>query len=143
MVPYITAFLAVICYGAVGPIIKKTCATLPTFLFIGICSLMLAIGSFLALLATEGRAGFFVPDKSKFLGFFAFAAINLVGWALYMYSIKLIPVAQYDMIAGLGILVTAFFASALLNEPIHLRYIPAFIFIMIGLYIALAPEFRR
>jgi drug/metabolite transporter (DMT)-like permease len=143
MVPYITAFFAVVCYGAIGPIIKKTGDSLPTFLFIGICSLMLAAGSFLALLASEGRAGFFVPDRSKLPGFVAFAVINLIGWALYMYSIRLIPVAQYDMIAGLGILVTAFFASALLNEPLHLRYIPAFIFIIIGLYIALAPELRE
>lgn len=143
MLPYLTAFLAVTCYAAAGPIIKKTTGTLPTFLFIGISSVLLAVGSFIALFLTEGRAGFFIPERSKMLGFISFAVINLIGWALYMYSIKLIPVAQYDMMAGLGILLTAFFAAALLNEPIHLRYIPAFIFIMVGLYIAVAPELRK
>jgi drug/metabolite transporter (DMT)-like permease len=143
MLPYLTAFLAVTCYAAAGPIIKKTTGTLPTFLFIGISSVLLAVGSFIALFFTEGRAGFFIPDRSKMLGFVSFAVINLIGWALYMYSIKLIPVAQYDMIAGLGILLTAFFAAVLLNEPIHVRYIPAFIFIMVGLYIAVAPDLRK
>jgi drug/metabolite transporter (DMT)-like permease len=143
MLPYLTAFLAVTCYAAVGPIIKKTTGTLPIFLFIGISSVLLAVGSFIALFVTEGRAGFFIPDRSKTFGFVSFAVINLIGWALYMYSIKLIPVAQYDMIAGLGILITAFFAAALLNEPIHLRYIPALILIMAGLYIAVAPELRK
>jgi len=143
MFPYLTAFLAVTCYAAIGPIIKKTTGTLPIFLFIGISSVLLAVGSFIALFVTEGRSGFFIPDRSKMLGFVSFAVINLIGWALYMYSIKLIPVAQYDMIAGLGILVSAFFAAALLNEPIHVRYIPAFIFIMVGLYIAVAPDLHK
>ncbi len=143
MLPYLTAFLAVTCYAAAGPIIKKTGNDVPTLLLMGITAIMLAVGSFIALFLTEGRAGFFMPERSKFLGLVAFAAVNFIGWVLYMYAIRLIPVAQYDMIAGLGILVTAFFASALLNEPIHLRYIPAFIFIMIGLYIAVGPELRR
>jgi len=143
MLPYVTAFLAVACYAAIGPIIKKTGEGLPTFLFIGIGSLFLAIGSFIALFATEGRTGFFVPDRSKMVGLVTFAAINIVGWALYMHSIRQIPVAQYDMIAGLGILITAFFASMVLNEPIHLRYVPAVALIMIGIYIAVAPELRK
>lgn len=143
MLPYLTAFLAVTCYAAVGPILKKSGDNVPTFLLMGITAILLAIGSFTALFFTEGRAGFFMPERSKMVGFVTFAAINLVGWALYMYSIRLIPVAQYDMIAGLGILVTAFFASWMLNEPIHLRYIPAFIFIMVGLYIAVGPELRK
>jgi drug/metabolite transporter (DMT)-like permease len=142
MFPYFTALLAVICYAAIGPIIKKTGLNLPTFLFIGLASSMLAIGSFVLLFLTEGKAGFFVPERTKLLGFIVFALINLMGWALYMYSIRLIPVAQYDMIAGLGILMTAFFAAALLNEPIHLRYIPAFLLILLGLYIAIGPELR-
>lgn len=143
MLPYLTAFLAVTCYAAVGPIIKKSGDNVPTFLVMGITAILLAIGSFIALFLTEGRAGFFIPERSKMMGFLAFAAINLVGWVLYIYSIRVIPVAQYDMIAGLGILVTAFFASWILNEPIHLRYLPAFIFIMIGLYVAVGPELRK
>lgn len=140
MVPYLTAFISVVCYGAVGPIIKKTGAAMPTFLFIGISSTLLAIGAFVMLLLTEGRAGFLLPGRSKVTGFVLFTVINLVGWVLYMYSIKHIPVAQYDMIAGLGILVTAFFASMILGEPMHLRYIPAAIFILIGLRIAIGPD---
>jgi drug/metabolite transporter (DMT)-like permease len=140
MLPYFTAFIAVVCYGVIGPIIKKTGAAMPTFLFIGISSTMLAVGAFVMLLLTEGRAGFVLPERSKLTGFLVFAVINLVGWVLYMYSIKHIPVAQYDMIAGLGILVTAFFASVILGEPMHLRYLPAAIFILIGLRIAIGPD---
>jgi drug/metabolite transporter (DMT)-like permease len=140
MIPYLAAFLAVICYAAVGPVIKKTGLGLPNFLFIGISSGMLALGAFVLLFLTEGRQGFFLPDRSKIVGFVSFASINLVGWMLYMYSIKLIPVAQYDMIAGLGILFTAVAAAILLNEPMHLRYIPAALFIIIGLYIAIGPD---
>ena len=140
MLPYFTAFIAVVCYGVVGPIIKKTGAAMPTFLFIGISSTMLAVGAFVMLLLTEGRAGFVLPERSKLTGFLVFAVINLVGWVLYMYSIKHIPVAQYDMIAGLGILVTAFFASVILGEPMPLRYLPAAIFILIGLRIAIGPD---
>jgi len=140
MLPYLAALLAVICYAAVGPVIKKTGIDLPNLLFIGISSGMLAIGAFLLLFITEGRGGFFIPDRGKIFGFLAFAAINLAGWILYMYSIKLIPVAQYDMIAGLGILFAAAAAALLLNEPMHLRYIPAALFIIIGLYIAIGPD---
>ena len=140
MLPYFTAFIAVVCYGAVGPIIKKTGAEMPTLLFIGISSTMLAVGAFVMLLLTEGRAAFFLPERSKLARFLIFAVINLVGWVLYMHSIKHIPVAQYDMIAGLGILVTAFFASVILGEPMHLRYLPAAIFILIGLRIAIGPD---
>lgn len=140
MFAYLAAFAAVICYAAVGPMMKKTGLELPTFLFIGISSTLLAIGAFVVLFITEGRAGFFVPERSKLTGFLIFASMNLVGWWLYMFAIKLIPVAHYDMIAGFSILLTAFFASLLLNEPMHLRYFPAAIFIMVGLYIAIGPD---
>jgi drug/metabolite transporter (DMT)-like permease len=142
MFPYFTALIAVICYGAIGPILKKAGLNLPIFLLVGVASTLLAIGAFVILFVTEGRSGFFLPDRSKLGWLSIFAVINLLGWGLYMYSIRSIPVAQYDMIAGLGILVTAFFAALLLNEPLHLRYIPAAVLIMLGLYIAIGPEFR-
>jgi drug/metabolite transporter (DMT)-like permease len=142
MLPYVTAFIAVICYAAIGPVIKKAGLELPTFLVIGISSTMLAIGAFAILFFSQGKAGFIVPSRSDFFGFLAFTCLNLLGWALYMYSIKLIPVAQYDMIAGFGILLTACFAALLLKEPIHFRYLPAAFFILVGLLIAIGPDLR-
>jgi drug/metabolite transporter (DMT)-like permease len=140
MLPYVTALIAVVCYAALGPLLKKVGLELPTFLVIGISSTMLALGAFAIHLCTHGRAGFIVPDRSEFLGFLALTSVNLLGWSLYLYSIKLIPVAQYDMMAGFGIVLTAFFAALLLDEPIHRRYIPASLFIIVGLYIAIAPD---
>ena len=143
MFPYFTAFLAVICYGAIGPLLKKAGLHLPILLLVGIGSSMLAIGAFLALFITGGRAGFFLPDASKLSWIAIYAAVNLVGWYLYMYSIKSIPVAQYEMIAGLGIVVCAILAALILKEPIHPRYIPAIALILLGLYVAIGPELRQ
>jgi drug/metabolite transporter (DMT)-like permease len=140
MLPYFTAFIAVVCYGALGPIIKKTGVAMPPLLFIGISTSLLAIGAFIMLYITDGRAGFYLPERSKLIGFIAFALINLLGFVLYMHAIKHIPVAQYDMIASLGILVTALFAAVMLGEPLHLRYVPAAVFILIGLRIAIGPD---
>jgi drug/metabolite transporter (DMT)-like permease len=140
MIPYLAAFTAVVCYAAIGPVIKKTGLELPIFLFIGISSTLLALAAFFLLFLTQGRAGFVLPSQTQVTGFLTFTAINIVGWWLYMYAIKVIPVAQYDMIAGLSILLTAAFASLIIGEPIHLRYFPAALFIMLGLYIAIGPD---
>jgi drug/metabolite transporter (DMT)-like permease len=142
MLPYVTALIAVICYAAIGPLIKKAGLDLPTFLVVGISSSMIAVGAFCILFLTQGKAGFIVPNRAELLSFSGFTVLNLIGWALYMYSIKQIPVAQYDMIAGFGILLTAYFASLLLREPMHFRYIPAALFKLVGLYIAVGPDLR-
>gem|GEM_PF-1026572 len=142
VLPYLAAFVAVICYAAIGPLMKRSSIEIPTFLFIGLSATMLAIGAFILLFITEGRNAFVVPERSKWVGMVAIVAINLVGWYLYLYSIRAIPVAHYDMIAGLGIVATAVFAALLLGEPIHLRYAPAILLIIAGLYIAIGPDFK-
>jgi drug/metabolite transporter (DMT)-like permease len=140
MLPYVSAFLAVTCYAALGPIIKRLGVDIPAFLFIAIAGAFLCVGGFLAHLLVEGRTGFLLPSVKQLIGFTVFTVVNIIGWWLYLYSIRQIPVAQYDMIAGGGILITAFFAALFVNEPIHVRYIPAAIFIMIGIYVAIGPD---
>ncbi len=140
MLPYVSAFLAVTCYAALGPIIKRLGVDIPGFLFIAFAGVVLSVGGGLAHFLLEGRAGFFLPNMRQLGGFVVFGAVNIIGFWLYISSIKQIPVAQYDMIAGFGILITAFFAALFLNEPIHARYIPAALLIAAGIYIAIGPD---
>lgn len=140
MLPYVSAFLAVTCYAALGPIIKRLGVDIPGFLLITFTGLVLSFGGSLAHLLLEGRAGFFLPNMRQVGGFLVLGAVNILGFWLYISSIKQIPVAQYDMIAGFGILITAFFAAIFLNEQIHARYIPAAILIAAGIYIAIGPD---
>jgi drug/metabolite transporter (DMT)-like permease len=142
VLPYFAAFMAVICYAAIGPLMKRSSIELPSFLFIGLSATMMAIGAFILLFLTEGRHAFVLPERSKCVGMVAIVVINLAGWYLYLFSIRAIPVAHYDMIAGLGIVATAVFAALLLGEPIYLRYAPAILLIIAGLYIAIGPDLR-
>jgi hypothetical protein len=118
MILYGTACIALLCYAGIGPVLKKARLKLPTFLVIGISSLVML-------------------NSPECIGFLGVAYLNLVGWALYLYSIKLIAVVPSDMIAAFSILVTACFPALLLKEPSPLRYHPDALFLPIG------PDLRK
>jgi drug/metabolite transporter (DMT)-like permease len=137
MILYGTACIAVHCYAGIGPVLKKARLELPTFLVIGISSTWVALGAFAMIFSTQARAGLVMPNSPEFIGFLGVAYLNLVGWALYLYSIKLIAVVPSDMIAAFWILVTACFPALLLKEPSPLRYHPDALFLPIG------PDLRK
>lgn len=140
---YIAAIFAVVGYAALGPIAKKI-AVPPSqyYLFISISAGVLACGAAIGhYLSNRGQV---LPSLSsaQWGGLVLFSLVNLIAYRFYLLAVCSIPVAQYDMIAGAGIVLSALFAAALLGEPIHPRYFAAILLILVGIWIAVGPDVR-
>ncbi len=141
MTYYFVAFFAVFLYALHSPIAKSMGLLFSPYYLIGFSSLIICLSAFGLAWITKAE-----PVTSLSLkqmgGIVLFGVCNTVAFVLYLKAITHIPIAHYDMIGALGILMGAIFATLLVGEPFHLRYIPGILLVAVGLYIAIAPSFK-
>ena len=136
--PYLVAIFAVSAYALISPMVKKV-GELPPFSYI-------AISSFILFTVCGAVAYFFEKDKVleaadriNWPWLVAMSATNIIGYIGYLWAINRVPVVHYEMLIFISPIIGGLFAVYLLNEPFHLRYIPALGFMLLGLLIAIKP----
>lgn len=136
---YLFALIAVSCYSFIGPMSKKMGLSNSPYAFLSIYSAVTCICSVILGINSKEQLSFLDLNYLQLLGIVVVALANMIGWVLYLKALGAMPVAYYDMLAGAGIVFTAIFGSLLLGEPLHVRYIPAIILIISGIWIAVRP----
>lgn len=133
---YFFALIAVSCYSFIGPMSKKMRLANSPYLFLSVYSGLTCICSIIMGMNSKEPLSFLSLNHLQLLGIIIIAFANMIGWVLYLKALGSMPVAHYDMIAGAGIVLTALFSSLLLGEPLHMRYIPAILLIISGIWVA-------
>ncbi len=137
-VPYLFAFVAIGCYASLPPLAKKMMlGQVPPFAFIGITMAILSALSFSACFAVEKKFSFQSLGWSEWKGLVFFAFVNFLGFTLYLFAIKNIAVAHYQIIGLITPLIGGLLAYFILREPFYGKYLISILFMGIGLYFAL------
>ena len=131
------AALTVAVYAAMHTI-AKTQAGIPPFAFIAIAMGTVAImGGIASLYMDEGALSGAV--KWSQVGMLVFyAAVNFIGFVLYLYCIARMPVMQYQLISLVGPVFGGLIAFAVLSEPLAPRFLAALPFLGFGVWLALS-----
>lgn len=139
MLPYLVALFAVSSYALLGPIAKKLGTSLPPFAFIASSSLLVFLFSAAISLLTERAVLFETFRRIEWKWLLLFSAINIIGYVGYLWSISRIPVVHYEMFTVICPILAGLFATYLLGEAFHMRYLVGLVFVSIGLFIAIKP----
>jgi len=137
---FLVSLLAVSCYATLPVIAKKINVDIPSFAFIAITMALLSGLSLLASLFYERTFKFWEISASGWLWLGLFSFINFCGFALFLWAISKIPIAEYQLIFLLTPIISGCLAFLILGEAFHIRYLIALAFISAGLFIALKPE---
>ncbi len=135
--PYLIGFAAMSCYAALPAISKKILQDLPPITLIFTCVVFLSLYSGIWMLFYDKGASLSAMKGPTWGGVVILAAVNMGGYFLYMTTIKMIPVTQYQMIYIFSPIIAAFFALLLLGEPFKMRYLAGLAVMGLGLFIAL------
>lgn len=134
---YGVAILAVILYGILPVLAKKSGLQVPPFTFMAIAMATLTIVSITAALLFERD---FLTNRHQLntiLIPLLFGLINFVAFTCMLFALKHIPVAYYQLLMILSPLVAAGTAYLLLGETITVWFAAALPVIFVGLYLAL------
>ncbi len=137
LTPYLIGFAAMSCYAALSSIAKKTLPEIPSLTFVAVTSGLLSLVATCCAFFFDKGFSLTSLKMNTWGGLFVFSAVNFVGFALYMTTIKRIPVAEYQMIYIFSPIIAAFFALLLLGEPFKMRYLAGLAVMGLGLFIAL------
>lgn len=138
ILPYLTAFIAMISYSSLVVIAKKMLPNIPPFAFIMLTMFFLFLFAALASGLYEKSFGSISTfTKHDWIGVIGFAIVNLIAFSTYLWAINYIPVTQYQLIYLVSPLVVAFLAFLFLGEEFHMRYLLSLILISAGIYIAI------
>lgn len=137
---YALAFMAMILYATLTPMAKKLgLEGVPPFLFIAIANVFLFILGCIGYYFFERTGQVFVLKQDHVVFLFVFAAINFVAYALFLYALRDVSVASYQLIELLTPVIGAIVAFYLLNESVQPKQIIGFLIMGVGLFIALRP----
>lgn len=136
--PHLAAFLAVTCLAVLPVLAKKLQLDVPPFAFIAITMAGLCVFASIASFCVEKEFSVLAMNTKIWMGLILFSAVNFVGFAIYLFAIRKIPVAHYQLIGLATPIVGAVFAFWLLGEKFKPQYLIGLVFIAAGLFIALS-----
>ena len=135
--PYIIAFIAVFGYATMGAIAKKTLPDLPPLPFVVLSNVFIFIFALILTQIFVKDFSFSDMDTKAWIGVMVFSAINIIAFGGYLFALQFIPLVEYQLIAVCIPIIGGLLGFFFLGEPIKIQYIIGFVFVAIGLYIAL------
>lgn len=135
--PYLLAFLAMCCYASLAPLSKKLTLDIPPFAFIATTMIFLCAYGVIASFFVDKGFSYSKIEPATWGKLAIFSLVNFVGFFVYLYAIRHIAVAQYQIIYLASPVVGGLIAYLILSEGFKMQYLYSLPFIGIGLYIAL------
>lgn len=136
-IPYIYAFIAMFAYASLGVLAKKVGDAVTPFMFIAISTFFVAAFSIVIAFFHPKEMSLTEISMPSWTILFIFSVVNLVAYAFFLWAIKGITVAEYQLIYLLSPVVGGLLAYAIVQEPFKLQYLVGLAFMGVGLYIAL------
>jgi len=138
---YLVGICAIACYALLGPIVRKFALTsFPPFAFIATANIILFLISLSCWALFERH---FTPAQiqpMQWVWLTGFAALNFVGYYLYVRAMGGMPVSHYQLMALATPIFGGLFAWYLLKEPLSLKIFAGFAIMCLGYYIAVAKK---
>lgn len=136
---YALAFLAMVGYSILPPLAKKFQYDVGPYSLIAFTMFFLCLFAFFSAQTFEKNPMQVMSSLTlaNWIGFAGFAFINLIAFSLMLGSLKVIPVAHYQLIFLLSPIVAGLISAPLLGEPFKIQYLIGLPFVAVGLYIAL------
>ena len=132
----LVATLTVAVYAAMHTI-AKTQISVPPYTFIAIAMGTVALFACIAAVFSNEAGALSSINKRQVLALVLYAAVNFIGFVLYLYVIGKMPILQYQLLSILGPIFGAIIAFAILREPLTSRFLLALPFIGFGVYLTI------
>lgn len=141
MLHYILAFIAMLFYASLAPIAKKVSLenSIPPFLFIAVTMTILTLGAIiLSWIYEKPKLSEISAQQWKLL--FLFGVVNLIGFVVYLTSIKVIPVSHYTIIWVMTPIIAWFIAYLWFWEKLTINFFIWFILVAMWIFIAISKK---
>lgn len=137
---YLIGFAAMMCYASLAPFAKRiTQDGLTAYSLIFVNSLVLATLSLIAIIIVKDQ-NLLALKNIDFIGWLRilmWSTINFIGFALYIWAIAKIPVADYQIMYLATPLIGGILAYFLVNEALEFKHLIGGAFVAIGIYITI------